>query len=1088
MVRPPKGAGRGRPPGGRFNKPQEATRKDDVYEAEDPEADEERHAERYDRVDNYEYEMPYDFDDEDIDDEMAFTEEDKKMFGHLFDDAPRAGREGGSDDDGSGLLSSGESEEEEEGSEGWSEEEEEEDAAGGGTRRQRDEVDELFGGEGASVEEGGSGDEDEDEEDEEELGAEEAAADAAAHQAMLEAVTGKGGAAAERRRRRAREVVVTEAFPESAYNLPAAAAGGELSVADLIAGLGDSKAKLGAVRKTLERLEKKAAPVSAPLPGPIRQRQERRAGYEESKKEADKWLPIVKANREAPTIRFTADKSAIPRITTTAALAARHKPETDMEAEVAALLEKAGAHSAKAVAEAEEALAMKALSVEEVRERQNRLARMRALLFYHESKAKRLKKIKSKEYRRKLKKAEKRKAAAGGEEGDEEQLRLEAEEAEFERAQERLTLKHRNTSRWARRAIKRGQTLMDDGTRAAVAEQLRLGEELRQKVNRMKPRGDDSDGSTSASEGESGSDDEGAGAGGAGGSFAGPRAGAGMGSKAKAAALELLEGNADLEEQPAKGLFALPFMQRALERKKLEAQQQAQQMLAELEGDGAAAGADPAGRAGRLAFTGTGVDQRQQWQRVARMEEGSDMESDEDEDAEAKAKRLGKQLGYLDEEEEGGGAAAAAAAERQQGGVQGSAAQQQAAAAEAAAAATAGRGAVAVTDGPISVELPGGGAAASGGKRRASRGKAAAAANGVAPAEAGKARGSAAQQDWLFAGQQGGEAADGSKKQRGKQQGAPAVSIGPAAGAAAERQQNGAAAPAAAAQQQQEEGGEAPQPAYVRSKAFAGARPGYAFKKGPQGVGYYLDGAEAVRAAKADKKREKAEAAAARRQQHAAAQQQQQQQQAGCGGGSDSEGEGHMRPMPKAGLSQAELIRRAFAGDDVQADFAAQKAAEVEGELPQEEVPGVMPGWGTWASQQREPQWVADAKRKAKQRKDAAAAARADAKLQYVVISEKWDKKSAKYKTPLVPFPFDSRETYERAMRQPLGREYNTDSSFRNLTRPAVIKDAGVIIEPIRFSKAMAQHDEQAPKSTKRAAVTTIAGGMPKKSRSAKKA
>ena len=48
MVRPPKGAGRGRPPGGRFNKPQEATRKDDVYEAEDPEADEERHAERYD--------------------------------------------------------------------------------------------------------------------------------------------------------------------------------------------------------------------------------------------------------------------------------------------------------------------------------------------------------------------------------------------------------------------------------------------------------------------------------------------------------------------------------------------------------------------------------------------------------------------------------------------------------------------------------------------------------------------------------------------------------------------------------------------------------------------------------------------------------------------------------------------------------------------------------------------------------------------------------------------------------------------------------------------------------------------------------
>lgn len=57
-----------------------------------------------------------------------------------------------------------------------------------------------------------------------------------------------------------------------------AAAAGELTVGDLIAGLGDSKAKLGAARKALERLEKKAAPVAAPLPGPIRQRQERKAG------------------------------------------------------------------------------------------------------------------------------------------------------------------------------------------------------------------------------------------------------------------------------------------------------------------------------------------------------------------------------------------------------------------------------------------------------------------------------------------------------------------------------------------------------------------------------------------------------------------------------------------------------------------------------------------------------------------------------------------------------------------------------------------------------------------------------------------
>lgn len=35
-------------------------------------------------------------------------------------------------------------------------------------------------------------------------------------------------------------------------------------------------------------------------------------------------------------------------------------------------------------------------------------------------------------------------------------------------------------------------------------------------------------------------------------------------------------------------------------------------------------------------------------------------------------------------------------------------------------------------------------------------------------------------------------------------------------------------------------------------------------------------------------------------------------------------------------MSQAELIKRAFAGDDVQADFEASKAAEVEEELPKQ--------------------------------------------------------------------------------------------------------------------------------------------------------
>lgn len=75
-------------------------------------------------------------------------------------------------------------------------------------------------------------------------------------------------------------------------------------------------------------------------------------------------------------------------------------------------------------------------------------------------------------------------AVKAGETGDDDVIRLAAEDAELARAKERLTLKHRNSSKWARRALKRGMDVMDEGTKAAVAEQLRLGEELRRKVSR----------------------------------------------------------------------------------------------------------------------------------------------------------------------------------------------------------------------------------------------------------------------------------------------------------------------------------------------------------------------------------------------------------------------------------------------------------------------------------------------------------------------------------------------------------------------------------------------------------------------------
>ena len=74
------------------------------------------------------------------------------------------------------------------------------------------------------------------------------------------------------------------------------------------------------------------------------------------------------------------------------------------------------------------------ISVEDVKERQDRLAKMRNLLFRHELKSKRIKHIKSKTYRRLLKK-DKSKAAATEIEMNPEAAKELAEKQEFKRAE-----------------------------------------------------------------------------------------------------------------------------------------------------------------------------------------------------------------------------------------------------------------------------------------------------------------------------------------------------------------------------------------------------------------------------------------------------------------------------------------------------------------------------------------------------------------------------------------------------------------------------------------------------------------------------
>jgi len=215
---------------------------------------------------------------------------------------------------------------------------------------------------------------------------------------------------------------------------------------------------------------------------------------------------------------------------------------------------------------------------------------MRNLLFKHEMKAKRVKAIKSKTFHRHNRKTGAMKVIDGetGEEIGDDDAALEGldpdnsaeAKREYLRAQERMLLKHKNTSRWAKRAIKKGLAHLP-GTKEAIAEQLRIGQELKRKIGIGGERGAsrDSDDEEYSTDAESDSDGDVPGGGGGAGDAADRRRAL---AKAKLRTMQAIEeGQAGAEEEG--GLFALPFMARHMKKKREEAETEAKQLLEEIE-------------------------------------------------------------------------------------------------------------------------------------------------------------------------------------------------------------------------------------------------------------------------------------------------------------------------------------------------------------------------------------------------------------------------------------------------------------------------------------------------------------------------
>ena len=342
-----------------------------------------------------------------------------------------------------------------------------------------------------------------------------------------------------------------------------------LTLDQLMNGITDTKGFID-VQKTMKDMtgdeydeESRLKTTRAPVAKVVSDRIERKLQYQEQSEEVSLWTKAVKQNREAETLDFR-PKDRI-RITKDE-LVGKFEPSTDFEKEMAAALEEAGTAEEKDIKDSEghdlfgedenddDDLGRNQLSAEELKKRHGELAKMRALMFYEEQKRHHMNKIKSKKYRKIRKKQKLRmKGAEDAEavENDDDYAKDLEEKAEMERMKERMSLKHRNTSKWAKSVLRRGKN-MDVETRRALSEQVRVGNELKRKMEGQYDADSDDD------------DD-------------------GDEELLKQARDILADAESDNLGEKRRGLFKLDFMKKGLEAQRERAKQEARELLRELE-------------------------------------------------------------------------------------------------------------------------------------------------------------------------------------------------------------------------------------------------------------------------------------------------------------------------------------------------------------------------------------------------------------------------------------------------------------------------------------------------------------------------
>ncbi|XP_023154428.1 U3 small nucleolar RNA-associated protein 14 homolog A [Amphiprion ocellaris] len=312
--------------------------------------------------------------------------------------------------------------------------------------------------------------------DEEIISEEEDGEDERKRQHLLEAISALGG-----KRRKALGERSEAAVQMSEFMVNAEDESERVELSDLIQIIEKTSTVPAKTKKQLKNLQRSKT-IECPLSKQESERIQRDVAFQKAATDISRWKSIISQNQRAEQLMFPLNQEPsgpkpMERVVT------GWKAQTPLEQEIFALLSANKQPINDPILTPIEQASMRAMSLEEAKVRRAELQKARALQSYYEAQARREKKIKSKKFHKVQNKAKRKEFLKQFDEmvkTDPAAALEELNKMEVARMQERMSLKHQNSGKWAKsRAI---MAKYNEGARKAMQQQLEVNKHLTQKL------------------------------------------------------------------------------------------------------------------------------------------------------------------------------------------------------------------------------------------------------------------------------------------------------------------------------------------------------------------------------------------------------------------------------------------------------------------------------------------------------------------------------------------------------------------------------------------------------------------------------